>query len=353
MWSLRPAARTCVLGALAGVAVTAGCGRPNPGFQLKDTADGQETSSTHGSVSESSTGPAPMTSSSTTSTEPPTTGGPGVSGSETSSSTSDASVSTTTGESSDTSGAVEPCDPQNPKVARVVPTADGYFFNIYEQGLPYCGFNADPLSETMDCIDLDAGAAPMMPLVYDNLGDVDVTNDSMSIFGMHFPALADVLELPVKVTIFDAWLELHFVRTAKGAWGPPKFQVYSMGSSLWIEGDNKQVDGCPAGAASFRCRICGPTPETVDCAGWPGNDGLYPQGNKSLGSFDLGAVAPELDVDLPYTFPLGLPGVELAVSEGLMVVATHKLIWNDGVNVYSKESDKETQPVLVVSYCPK
>ncbi len=43
----------------------------------------------------------------------------------------------------------------------------------------------------------------------------------------------------------------------------------------------------------------------------------------------------------------------LAVSEGLMVVATHKLIWNDGVNVYSKESDKETQPVLVVSYCPK
>lgn len=344
------------------IVVLAGCNYENPGFKVKGSGTGSGASETaesgSGATTETSVSSTPPT---TSTSEPiePTTDGPG-------SSVTDTSGDPNTSTSSDSStGELLPWDNSCPKEdivegARQLAVADNYFFNSYKQQPPRCDFTDQPLSEDFNCVDLNAGQDDFAPMVFDDIGDMNPANHLRVLVGVRFSleGLEDGGEPVPRSAVVDSTLELYFFRAnAQAPWDPPEFDLYALeaeGQKVvhWAEGEHFGAGGCSKGEPSFRCLACGESPTGLCEQEWGVPGSVYKPGeSKFLQHFSLGEPAPK-DA-LMHPVGLELPATDHALDTGLLVVATTKMIWKDGLELKSRNYDSgKVGPFLTVRYCP-
>jgi hypothetical protein len=355
---------------VCGVAIASACNYDNPGFKIKETDTGVSLSEVSGSSLEATSQPSPTTTQPTSSETTMTSAGPQVSGSDSdTSSTSPGTSETSTADA--TTGPGEPWDNlcNDPVVGpNMLPVADTYFLNTIEMQPTICAYNdidMDKLAD-VDCVHVNAGKVASLPMVFNDGGSENTPNDDLVLaFGARFKYdLKDDKDVPVPWTaVIDSTLELYFFRANDQApWDPPEFALYPLLPAetdppepvYWEEGAHLKTGACAENEPTFGCLMCLAVIDDEKCAHdwfWPG--GVFEAGKgTTIGDpFDLGAEKP--DGARIKVVELGLPGTEQALGTGVLVVARSKVIWEDKLELKSKEYNQgKVGPFLRVKYCP-
>lgn len=351
MQSLESAARTCVLGALAGAVLMFGCGRPNPGFKLKDTGDSQGESTTQGPISETTeTAPLPTTSTTTTTGESMTTAGPAVSGSDSGTTTTmgDPSTTTTTTEGSTTTTPMpmwnDDCGAQAKPFTYEL-DADTFFTSDVPQGVG-CDYGSD-VSISINCTKLTFGGSERQRIY-------DYEPDNLSIFAVRFaPAQIVVEGVPLHPDgIVDVRLELFVERVDQKDTTIALKLLRALDADKWVEGTGAAAQ-CGPGQSSFDCTQCKADPDSC-MTSWSKGDPATAINAVVQPTIKLGNSQPEngpLIIFLPET------EVELLKAEhpGFLLVPA-MTIEKGALDVLTKENKEgeamQYAPRLIVHYCP-
>lgn len=355
MQSLESAARTCVLGALAGAVLTVGCGRPNPGFKLKDTGAEQGESTTQGPVSDTTdTAPPPTTSSTTTTGESMTTAGPAVSGSDseaTTTTTGDPSTTTTTGDatSSSTTG---PVGCQQPLAEHIVtkPLYDTYLMAWREADNSGGGCNLF-MKGGDGCEWYNFGKTALQKIFHAS----EEQDAPQSFFAVRFKF---VNWLPVDVAVDQVeQVELSLVVDYAGP-EDVTLGVYQLAKSdEWSEGASDLALAANS-EVTFACRKTTKVGVDYSCNAenrWADDEWPVDPADPTIGSFTLngGEKLQGKRIYIPLSVLEDNPQFfdeATGLNKGFVVIPS-LVSQEDGVGVYAQESPGQ-QPQLRVQYCP-
>lgn len=246
--------RRAILGALT----MGGCGYDNPGFKLKDSETGSveaTTQVTGVTVTSEQTTIVPTT---TTTTTDDTSSGPQVSGSETSTSTTEGLTSTT----SETSSTTELPMVEWPdcKLGEALPgptslaLADTFLLNTTAGGICYGSPGA--------CRDQDLSGMDYFEVYFQDGKNTDQDDDFASVFVARFATPPDPLHEGLVVpesSRVGVRVTIHVARPPQPeTWAPTTFNVFPVtGGKSWMETKKKILTSCVFPGVSFRCRECG------------------------------------------------------------------------------------------------
>jgi len=342
--------------------VAPGCGYDNPGFKLKDSdpeSDSAAQTTSVSGVTMMTTTETPTTSTSTTgTTEPMTTQGPGVSGSETSTSTGvDPTTETTTETTTGTTGEPAPwdavCADDELITAKPVFAAADAFFQFQGEGAGPKGCSIGLGDDLQDpkCVDRNTGAMTFLPLV-SLLGPPNTPGDDLvNVFGVRFDV--PVIETDDGPVPPEAFVKAELgVSVFRGTQKLPMLDVYPMGPGMpWMEGDNGASTPCMPGEPTFRCRACGEAYDGPCAEAWKYGTVFNPKDpdGKLIGTMETMV---EQNAKGVATFLLPTEHLHRAF-EGLIISAQPDLVAGEKFEVKTLNAGGSNIPTLTITYCSK